>query len=196
MYVVLRAWTLGNSACALYGNGIRVQLSQPQSFMHVMRYRTEAKPKLVADAYNSGDNSERTSALDSILGTPAVVYSLPLTKLAPGQLIEALGELEVDTAYHRAGVHTTFVLADGPTSTTGTSLDPDHFTEVNPYMASLPINDSAALTVPAGVSGTKYLNLVAYAQQLQTLGIAPDNNVSIAPDGGRLVVERFRALGP
>ncbi|HSD24267.1 MAG TPA: hypothetical protein VLB79_08075 [Solirubrobacterales bacterium] len=196
MYVVLRAWTLGNSACELYGNGIRVQLSQPQSFMHVMRYRTEVKAKVVADTYNSGDSSERTNALDSVLGTPAVVYSLPLTKVAPGQLIETIGEIEVDTSYHRAAIHTMFVLADGPASTTGTSLDPDHFTEVNPYMASLPINDSAAWTVPSGVSGTKYLNLVASAQQLQTLGTAPDNNVTVAPDGGRLVVQRFRATGP
>jgi hypothetical protein len=195
MYVVLRAWTVGNSACELYGNGIRVQFSQPQSFMHAMRYRTETKAKLVADTYNSGDSSERTNALDSVLGTPAVVYSVPLSKLAPGQLIEALAEVEVDTSYHRAGVHTSFVLADGPSATTGTPLDPDHFTEVNPYMASLPINDSAALTVPSGVSGTKYLNLVASAQLLQTLGTAPDDNVTIASDGGRLVVQRFRAPG-
>lgn len=196
MYVVLRAWTLGNSACELYGNGIRVQFSQPQSFMHVMRYRTETKAKVVADTYNSGDSSERTGALDSVLATPAVVYSLPLTKLAPGQLIEALAEMEADTSYHRAGIHTSFVLADGPTATTGIALDPDHFTELNPYMASLPIDDSAALTVPSGVSGTKYLNFVAFAQQLQTLGGAPDSNVAISPDGGRLVAQRFRAPVP
>ena len=196
MYVVLRAWTLGNSACELYGNGIRVQFSQPQSFIHVMRYRTETKARLVADTYDSGDSGERASALDAVLGTPVVVYSLPLTKLAPGQLIEALAEVEVDTGYQRAGVHTTVVLADSPEATTGTPLDPDHFTEVNPYMASLPINDSAGWLIPSGVSGTKYLNLVASAQLLQTLGTAPDNNVTIAPDGGRLVVQRFRPPGP
>jgi hypothetical protein len=192
MYVVLRVWTLGNSACELYGNGIRVQLSQPQSFMHVMRYRPASRARLVADTYNSGDNSERASTLDVVSGAPVSVYSLQLSNLAPGQLIEALGELEVDSAYQRAGVHTTLVLADSPSATTGTTLQPDHFTEVNPYMASLPIHDSAAWLVPSGVSGTKYLNLVAYGLRLQTLGIAPDNNISVAPDGGRLVVQRFR----
>jgi hypothetical protein len=40
---------------------------------------------------------------------------------------------------------------------------------------------------PSGISGTKYLNLVAYAQQLQTLGTPPDNNITIAPDDGRRV---------
>jgi hypothetical protein len=34
--------------------------------------------------------------------------------------------------------------------------------------------------------------LVAYGRYLQTLGTAPDNNISIAPDDGRLVVQRFR----
>jgi hypothetical protein len=194
MYVVLRVWTLGNSACELYGNGIRVQLSPPQSFMHVMRYRPETQARLVADTYNSGDNSERASSLDVLTGQPVSVYSLQLTNLAPGQLLEAVSEMEVDTAFHRAGVHTSFVLADSPTATTGTSLQTDNFTEVSPFMRSLPIHDSTGWMVPSGVSGTRYLNLVAYAQRLQTLGTAPDNNISIAPDDGRLVVQRFRAL--
>jgi hypothetical protein len=196
MYVVLRVWTLGNSACELYGNGIRVQLGQAQSYMHVMRYRPEQTAGLVADTYNSGDSSERTSSLDVVTGLPVSVYSLQLSNLAPGQLIEALGELEVDTSYHRAAVHTTFVLADSPSATTGTNLQTDNFTEVNPYMASLPIHDSTAWVVPSGISGTKYLNLVAYGQLLQTLGTAPDSNISVAPDDGRLVVQRFRPPVP
>jgi hypothetical protein len=196
MYVVLRVWTLGNSACELYGNGIRVQLGQPQSFMHVMRYRPESQPRLVADTYNSGDASERTSTLDAVTGLPVTVYSLPVSNLAPGQLIEAIAETEVDSNYHRAGIHTTFVLANSPSATTGTNLQTDNFTEVSPFMASLPIHDSTAWVVPAGISGTRYLNLVAYAQLLQTLGTAPDNNVTVAPDDGRLVVQRFRPPVP
>jgi hypothetical protein len=195
MYVVLRVWTVGNSACELYGNGIRVQFSQAQSFMHVMRYRPEAQARLVADTYNSGDNSERASSLDVVTGLPVTVYSVQLPNLASGQLLEALAETEVDTAFHRAGVHTSLVVANSPTATTGTSLQTDHFTEVSPYMASLPIHDSTAWVVPSGVSGTRYLNLVAYAQGLQTLGTAPDNNISIAPDDGRLVVQRYRPPG-
>jgi hypothetical protein len=196
MYVVLRVWTLGNSACELYGNGIRVQLGQPQSFMHVMRYRPESQPRLVTDTYNSGDASERTSTLDAVTGLPVTVYSLPVSNLAPGQLIEAIAETEVDSNYHRAGIHTTFVLGDSPSATTGTNLQADNFTEVSPFMASLPIHDSTAWVVPAGISGTRYLNLVAYAQLLQTLGTAPDNNVTVAPDDGRLVVQRFRPPVP
>jgi hypothetical protein len=192
MYVVLRAWTLGNSACATFGNGIRVKLDQPQSFMQVMRYRPGQQASLVADTYNSGNSSERTSQLDVVTGTPVSVYSSKLTKLAPGQLIEALAEMEVDSSYHRAGVHTTFVLAGSAGATTGTSLQADNFTELNPYMANLPIHDATAWVVPSGVSGTRYLNLVAYAQGLQTLGTPPNNSITIAPDDGRLVVQRFR----
>ena len=194
-YVILRVWTLGNSACALYGNGIRVQFSQPQSFVHVTRYREETRARLTGDTYNSGDNSERASTLDAVTGVPAVIYSLPIPQLAPGQTIEALAEMELDSAYHRAGVHTTLVLADSPSATTGVILQPDHFTELNPYMASLPIHDSAALVIPSGVSGTRYVNVVASAQLLQTLGIAPDDSISVAPDDGRLVVQRWRPAG-
>ena len=196
MYVVLRIWTLGNSACELYGNGIRVQLVQAQSFMHVMRYRPEAQASLVSDTYNSGNGSERASGLDVVSGLPVAVFSQELTNLAPGQLIEALSEMEVDSNYHRAQVHSNFVLADSPSATTGTSLGVDHFTELNPYMASLPIHDSTAWVVPSGISGTMYLNLVAYGQRLQTLGVAPDNNIAIASDDGRLVVQRFRPPVP
>jgi hypothetical protein len=196
MYVVLRVWTLGNSACALYGNGIRVKLLQPQSFMQVMRYRPGQQANLVADTYNSGNSSERTSQLDVVTGSPVSVYSRRLTKLAPGQLIEALAEMEVDSSYHRAGVHTTFVLAGSAGATTGTALQTDNFTELNPYMANLPIHDSTSWVVPSGVSGTRYLNLVAYAQGLQTLGTPPNNSITIAPDEGRLVVQRFRPPVP
>jgi len=196
MYVVLRVWTLGNSACELYGNGIRVQLAQGQSFMHVMRYRVQPTAKVVADTYNSGDSSERSSTVDVLTGLPVTVYSLQLRNLAPGQLIEALAETEFDSAYHRAGLHTTFVLADSPTATTGTNLQAENFTEVNPFMGSLPIHDSTAWVVPSGISGTKYVNLVAYAQGLQTLGTPPDNYVTIARDDGRMVVQRFRSPGP
>ena len=138
MYVALRVWTLGNSACELYGNGIRVQFSQPQSFMHVMRYRPESQARLVADTYNSGDNSERASSLDVVTGQPVSVYSLQLTSLAPGQLVEALSEMEVDTAFHRAGVRTSFVLADSPTATTGTNLQTDNFTRGEPVYGEPP----------------------------------------------------------
>jgi hypothetical protein len=103
--------------------------------------------------------------------------------------------MALDSAYHRAGVHTTLVLADSPTATTGTILQPDHFTELNPYMTSLSIHDAAAWVVPSGVSGTKYVNVVASAQLLQTLGTAPDNSISVAPDDGRLVVQRWRPAG-
>jgi hypothetical protein len=196
MYVVLRVWTQGNSACELYGNGIRVKLEQPRSFMQVMRYRPGQQANLVADTYNSGNGSERASQLDVVTGTPVAVFSRRLTKLAPGQLIEALAEMEVDTSYHRAGVHTTFVLAGSASATTGTPLQADNFTEVNPYMASLPIHDATAWVVPSGISGTRYLNLVAYAQHLQTLGTAPNNSIAIAPDDGRLVVQRLRPPVP
>ena len=65
MYVVLRIWTLGNSACKLYGNGIRIKLSQSESFMHVLRHRTEQQA-WVTDTANSGDASEGASALDVV----------------------------------------------------------------------------------------------------------------------------------
>ena len=86
------------------------------------------------------------------------------------------------------------MLAGSPGATTGTNLQTDNFTEVNPYMGSLPIHDSTAWVVPSGISGTRYLNLVAYAQHLQTHGFG--QNVSIAADDGRLVVQRLRPRTP
>lgn len=195
-YVVLRVWTKGNSACELYGNGIRVNLLQPQSYMHVVRYRPGQQASLVADTYNSGNQSERTNKLDVVSGLPVSVYSLKLQNLAPGHLIEALAELEVDASYRRAAVYTRFVLANSASATTGTELQVDNYTEVNPYMYALPIHDATGWVVPSGISGTKYLNLVAHGTQLQTLGTPPDNTIAIAPDDGRLVVQRYRPPVP
>ena len=195
-HVLLRVWAAGNSACQASGNGIRVKLDQPRSFMQVVRYRPEQQANVVADTYNSGNSSERASHLDVVTRQPVSLYSVKLQGLAPGQLIEALAELEVDTAYHRAGVHTTFVLAGSAAATSGTPLQVDNYTEVSPFMASLAVHDSTAWVVPSGVSGTRYLNLVAYGEYLQTLGTAPDNTIAIAPDDGRLVVQRIRPRTP
>ena len=192
MYVVLRIWTLGNSACKLYGNGIRIKLSQPESFMHVLRHRTEQQATRVTDTSNSGDASEGASALDVVAQTPVSVYSVPLSDLAAGDLVEALAEVEVETHDRRASIHTSLILADSPTATTGTDLHLDQHTEVNPYMAELPIHVATGWQVPSGISGTRYLNLVMYGVDLQSLEGAADNNVSIVQDGGRMVVQRSR----
>jgi len=191
-YVVLRVWTKGNSACALYGNGIRVQLDQPASFMHVMRYRPEQQANLVVETTNSGDGSELVSQLNTLTGEPATAYSRELTGLAPGDLIEALGEVEVNTSHHRAEVHTSPVLADSPTATTGVGLQVDNFTEVSPYMASLPMHDATGWVVPAGTGSHQYLNMVIRAPRLGTLGTAPDDFIGVGPDDGRLLVQQFR----
>ena len=193
MYVVLRAWTLGNSACKLYGNGIRIKLSQPESFMHVLRHRDEPQATRVTDTVNTGDASEGASALDVVAQTPVSVYSVPLTNLAAGDLVEALAEVQVETHDRRASIHTSLILADSPTATTGTNLHLDQHTEVNPYMAELPIHVATGWQVPSGgISGTRYLNLVMYGEGLQSLAGATGDTVSIAQDGGRMVVQRSR----
>ena len=151
--MLLRVWSAGNSACEASGNGIRVKLSQAQSFLHVTRYRPEPEAGLVSRTLNSGDDSELASQLDVIDGTPASVYSLEVENLAPGDQLQAFAEVEVNTAYHRAAVHSTFVLTDSPGATTGTPLQVDNFTEVSPFMGSLPIHDATGWTVPAGVGG-------------------------------------------
>ena len=194
MYVVLRLWTIGNSACAASGNGIRAQLSQPESFMHVARYRPEQQAGLVTKTFNSGDDSEQASQLDVIDASPMSVYSQQVTNLAPGDRLEALAEVEVNTAFHRAAVHSTLLLADSPDATTGTPLQVDNYSEVSPYMASLPIHDATGWTVPAGVTGTRYVNLVMRGEHLQTLGTAPDDTIVIGPDEGRLVVQHLRPV--
>ena len=145
MYVLLRLWTIGNSACAASANGIRADLDQAASFMHVVRYRPEADAGLVSTTSNSGDDSELADELDVIDQTPVSVYSQQVDDLAPGDTLEALSEVQVETNDHRAAVHSTFVLADGPDDVTGTPLQADNFTEVSPYMASLPIHDSTGV---------------------------------------------------
>jgi hypothetical protein len=192
MFVVLRVWTQGNSACKLYGNGVRIKLSQPQSFMQVVRHRPEQEAIRVADTTDTGDSSEAASDLDVVAQTPVSVYSVALSDLSAGDMVEALAEVDVQTGSQRAGIHTRLILASGPSSTTGTELQVDHQTEINPYMGELPIHVATAWQVPATIVGTRYLNLVMYGVGLQTLAGAPDDNVSISQDGGRLVVQRSR----
>jgi hypothetical protein len=193
MYVVLRIWSVGNSACDLYGHGIRIQLSQPDSFMHVVRYRQEASAGLVPDTLNSGDDSERASGLDVVAHTPVSVYSVPITDLAPGDRVEALAEVELETTDRRAGIHSSFVLADSPDATSWVPLQVDDETEINPYMQDLPIHAATGWTVADAVPGTSYLNLVMYGVGLGKLGDPPTDSVAIVQDGGRMVVQRFRA---
>ena len=194
MYVLLRLWTIGNSACAAFGNGIRADLDQAASFMHVVRYRPEADAGLVSSASNSGDDSELAGGLDVVGEDPVSVYSQPVSDLAPGDTLEALSEVQVETSDHRAAVHSTFVLADDPSDTSGTPLQADNLTEVNPYMGKLPIHDSTAWTVPGGFSGSGFVNLVMRGEHLQTLGTAPDDEIEITPDAGRLVVQHLRPV--
>ncbi len=193
MYVVLRVWTVGNSACKLYGNGIRIKLSQPESFMHVARHRNEQQATRVTDTVNTGDASEGASALDVAAQTPVSVYSVALSDLAAGDLVEALAEVQVETHDLRASIHSSLILADDPAATTGSTLHIDQHTEVNPYMAELPIHVATGWRVPSGgISGTRYLNLVMYGLGLQSLADATGDHVSIAADGGRMVVQRSR----
>ena len=194
MYVVLRLWTIGNSACAAFGNGIRADLDQAASFMHVVRYRPEPAAGLVSSTSNSGDGSEQTDGLDVIGQAPVSVYSQQIDDLAPGDTLEAISEVQVETTDHRAAVHSTFVLAGSPSDTSGTPLQADNLTEVNPYMGKLPIHDSTSWTVPGGISGSRFLNLVMRGEHLQTLGTAPDDEIAIAPDAGRLLVQHLRPV--
>ena len=159
MYVVLRLWTIGNSACAAFGNGIRADLDQAASFMHVVRYRPEPAAGLVSSTSNSGDGSEQADGLDVIGQAPVSVYSQRIDDLAPGDTLEAISEVQVETTDHRAAVHSTLVLADSPSDTSGTPLQADNLTEVNPYMGKLPIHDSTSWTVPGGISGSRFLNI-------------------------------------
>ena len=194
MYVLLRLWTIGNSACAAFGNGIRADLDQAASFMHVVRYRPEPAAGLVSSTSNSGDGSEQADGLDVIGQAPVSVYSQQVDDLAPGDTLEAISEVQVETTDHRAAVHSTLVLADSPSDTSGTPLQADNLTEVNPYMGKLPIHDSTSWTVPGGISGSRFLNLVMRGEHLQTLGTAPDDEIAIAPDAGRLLVQHLRPV--
>jgi hypothetical protein len=195
-YVIVRAWTIdaGDPACPAFGDGIRAKLVQADSFMHVARYRPAQQPNLVLKTANSGDSSELASQLNLATAAPVSVYSQQVTKLLPGDRIETLAEVQTETVHDRAAVHSALVLADSPTATSGTPLQADNFTELHPYMAALPIHDAAGWTVPAGVSGDKYVNLVMRGEFLQSTLPNPDNAIAIAPDGGRLVVQHIRPL--
>jgi hypothetical protein len=61
-------------------------------------------------------------------------------------------------------------------------------------MGKLPIHDSTSWTVPGGISGSRFLNLVMRGEHLQTLGTAPDDEIAIAPDAGRLLVQHLRPV--
>jgi hypothetical protein len=189
-YVLLRAWTIGNSACKLFGNGIRAALDQPRSFLRISRYRPESQAGLVVKSAETG--STLAGELDLATGDPLTVYSQRVSDLLPGDRIEALAEVQAETVHDRAAIHSGLVLADSPVATSGTPLQPENFTEINPWMASLPIHDSANWTVPAGTLGDKYVNLVMRGEPLQSTATPPDDSIAIAPGGGRLVARQVR----
>ena len=55
------------------------------------------------------------------------------------------------------------------------------------------VSNSVGL-VPGGISGSRFLNLVMRGEHLQTLGTAPDDEIAIAPDAGRLLVQHLRPV--
>jgi hypothetical protein len=145
---------------------------------------------------NASSNSTELAAGFDLAATPVpvTIYSQPVENLLPGDRIETLSEVEAETVHDRAAVHSQLVLADGPTATTGTPLQPDNLTEINPWMASLPIHDSALWTVPAGIVGDRYVNLVMWGEPLQSTATPADDSIAIAPDGGQLVVRQIRPV--
>jgi hypothetical protein len=191
-YVLLRSWTIGNSACKLFGNGIRAKLDQSRSFLHIARYRPEAQAGLVVKTSNTGDDSELAAQLDLATGAPVTVYSQKVEDLLPGDRIEALSEVEADSGNDRAAIHSQLVLADSATATSGTLLQPENFTEVNPWMDTLPVHDAAGWTVPAGTVGDRYVNLVMWGEPLQSTATPADDSIAIAPGRGRLVARQIR----
>ena len=193
-YVLLRSWTIGNSACKAFGDGIRVKLDQSRSFLRIARYRPEQQAGLVVKTSNAGLGSELATELDLGTGAPVTVYSQRVDDLLPGDRLEALSEVQAETINDRAAVHSELVLADSPTATSGTPLQPENFTEINPWMESLPIHDSADWTVPAGILGDRYVNLLMWGEPLQSTATPPDDSVAIAPDRGGLVVRQVRPV--
>ncbi|HKH42048.1 MAG TPA: hypothetical protein VKA41_09360 [Solirubrobacterales bacterium] len=193
-YVLLRAWTIGNSACKLFGNGIRAKLEQEHSYLRIARYRPEPPGDLVVKASTMGPGSELAPQLDLLTATPVTVYSQRVNDLLPGDRIEAFSEAQASTVNDRAAINSQLILADGPTTTSGVPLQPANFTEINPWMGSLPIHDSANWRVPVGVVGDMYVNLVMWGEALQSTVDPPDNSIAIAPDGGRLVVRQIRPV--
>jgi hypothetical protein len=191
-YVLLRVWTVGNSACKTFGNGIRAKLDQSKSFLRILRYRHEAAAGLVVGA--SDTDSELAGDLDLPTEDPVTVYSQNVRNLLPGDQIEALSEVETRTVHDRAAVHSRLIIADSPSATSGTPIQPENFTEINPWMSSLPILDSALWTVPAGIVGDRYVNLVMWGEPLQSTATPADDSIAIAPDGGELVVRQTRPL--
>jgi hypothetical protein len=191
-YVLVRAWTIGNSACKLFGDGIRAKLDQSRSYLGISRYRPETQAGLVVKT--SDTSSELAADLDLATGDPVTVYSQKVDDLLPGDQIEALSEVQAEAVHDRAAINSGLVLADSPSATSGTALQPENLTEINPWMASLPIHDSAGWTVPAGVVGDRYVNLVMRGEPLQSTATPPDDTIAIAPDAGRLVVRQIRPL--
>ena len=161
----VRAAAAGRSAtppAPRSGNGIRADLDQAASFMHVVRYRPEANAGLVSSASNSGDDSELAGGLDVIGEDHVSVYSQPVSDLAPGDTLGACPRC-------RSRRPTTARPFTAPRARgrsvrhSGTPLQADNLTEVNPYMGKLPIHDSTAWTVPGGVSGSGFVNLVMWS---------------------------------
>jgi hypothetical protein len=119
---------------------------------------------------------------------PAALITLALPCAALAGSGEYLGYAKSSSMYSNA----TDTVNGKPQAATVLRLQSQRFMVRSVPLGTIKAGERIKGVVPSGVSGTRYLNLVAYAQHLQTLGTAPDDNISIAPDDGRLGVQRFR----
>jgi hypothetical protein len=128
-----------------------------------------------------------------------VVYSQPLVQLRRGEVIEAIGEVElVNPGTQIVAAAGRFILADRADQTlsesgspvislNGTSSD-----NISPEMRRVAPSRLATYTATSFHSQTKYLNLVMYAAASGAVG--PSDAVNVVADSGRLHVIRHSPL--
>lgn len=137
---------------------------------------------------NSGDASERAATLP-MPTEKRVVFSVEVPDLAIGDVLIALGEIQVTNPYtYNAMLGSQVILADTPTATAGTEVTEAATTNITPAMHHYLMARVGSHV--ASRSDRRFANLVAYASaSLAQTGDA----LTVDNDYGRLAVLRVRS---
>lgn len=154
------------------------------------RVLTPVATEVLTTQADTGESSELVQSIPiSSEGTETVVYSLPLPAPKAGEILRALGTVEV-TNTHGYNVTDSVRLVLGATETapTGTAITPwssiDHTPEM--YHWTLPFNGIYRL--PADATSTQYLKVVLKAASLNT---EAGDTLIVHPNFGRLAATRY-----
>lgn len=191
MYLTIFGSAYGNANCVQTSSS-KVLIDHSRSYARAAVYAKRTKPTMAGTTLNSGDSSELATALDGSTQQPLAVYALNLPSVRAGEVIMGSAMGRVSTSYYEVYPAMRGRVDVTRASVAGTALNPESFSELNPYAYSYHFNNPFWWTVPAGSTGDRWLNFVMSASLGDTWSGSPPNGlVPVRPDAGRLAAARF-----